>query len=329
MHRRAMKYRRIVLHSLFPVLRQFPADTAARMVSRIGQLEYALVPSLRQRFHQTLNRVAEHLQADWDIDQVGRELAGNQVRWRARDILLDGRGQDAIDRVIHAEGVEHLQKAYDDQRGVILLGNHFGAHLMPAHWAVRKGYPLRLFMERPHHVSRILSSEFDTDGPMGQRDLFISRKADPADSARSVMRAARVLKAGYMIFIAGDVRWTDKHTVAIDFLGRPYRISTTWVALAALSGAAVVPTFCRMNRDGTHDLSFLPPYHVAARAMTQGHAGPLVHRLFAEIERRIKIDPASSNDYFFWSEHDDPAYARNRLSDWPPANLPDEGRYAA
>ncbi len=329
MHRRALKYRRLMLQLLFPVLKQLPADAAARMVSRIGEIEYSLVPTLRHRFQETLNRAADHLDASWDANLVGRQLAGNQVRWRARDLLVDGRSEADFERVVRVDGAEHLQNAHALNKGVILLGNHFGAHLMPAHWAARKGYPLRLFMERPHHVSRILSREFDTVGPLGQKELFISRRSDPADSARSVLRAARVLKSGYVIFIAGDVRWNDKHTASVEFLGRPCRISTTWVTLAALSGAAVVPTFCHMDVNGTHELSFLPAFHVASKAMAQGLAEPLVRNFLAEIERRIKIDPANSNDYLFWSERDDPAYAKQRLTDVPLTAPPQRGRSAA
>src|SRR6266536_3192798 len=51
-------------------------------------------------------------------------------------------------------------------------GHHFGSHMMPAHWLVRAGYPLRLFMERPRHISKFLSREFEADGPMAQKKLF-------------------------------------------------------------------------------------------------------------------------------------------------------------
>jgi KDO2-lipid IV(A) lauroyltransferase len=307
----------VLLQFLFPVLRRLPPEAAARMVSRIGRAEYALVPGLRSKFERAVTRAQSHFQADWEPARVAAELAGNQVRWRTRDLLLDGRPDAEVERLFRVQGEEHLRTAHARKKGVILLGNHFGAHLMPAHWVVRRGYPLRLFMERPHHVSRLLAREFDTEGPLGQKDLFISRGSDPAESARSIFRAARILKAGYLVFIAGDVRWQDKHTVPLEFLGRPCRISTTWVALAALSGAPVVPTFCRMDPDGSHDLAFLPAIQIPPETASDGQSCAWVADFLSEIERRVRIDPANSNEYLFWADRDDPAYAKQRLIDPP------------
>ena len=81
MHRRALKYRRLMLQLLFPVLKQLPADAAARMVSRIGEIEYSLVPTLRHRFQETLNRAADHLDASWDANLVGRQRRMVQPRF--------------------------------------------------------------------------------------------------------------------------------------------------------------------------------------------------------------------------------------------------------
>ena len=317
MHRQALKYRRLLLRSFFPVLRCLPADSAARMVTRIGLTEYSLLPAFRNRLQELVERAALYFEESWDTPKVAAQLAGNQVRWRARDLLLEGRNAEELSRVFQVDGADHLRSAVNQNRGVILLGNHFGAHLMPALWAMQQGYSMRLFMERPHHVSSTLAKEFDTEGPLGQKDLFISRKAGPTESARSILRASRILKSGFTVFIAGDVRWQDKHSVPVNFLGRPCRISTTWLTLAALSGAPVVTTFCRMKEDGGHQLSFLPAFQVPADTIASGGTLPLVQAFLSELETQIRLDPTNSNEYFFWSEKDDPAYARHRLRDEP------------
>ena len=60
-------------------------------------------------------------------------------------------------------------------------------------------------MERPRHISRYMARHFQTDGPLGQDKLFISRQGVPADSASSILRAARAIKAGLLLYLAGDV----------------------------------------------------------------------------------------------------------------------------
>lgn len=327
MHRRGLNVRKGLLRLILPALRKLPPRAATRFVAGIGRTEYALLRGLRIRFDQAVERGQAHFGARWDVPAVGRELAGNQVRWRTRDQLLDGRDDSTVTGLFRVAGREHLDAAMAAKRGVILLGNHFGAHLMPAHWLVRHGYPLRLFMERPHHISKLLSQGFETDGPLGQRKLFISRRADPSESAGAILRAGRVLKAGMGILIASDVRWEGPHTAPARFLGREYQFSATWVALASLTGAPVVPVFCRMAPDGTHELEFLPDFHVPPDAAADGGAGGWVQRALDEIERRVGGDPANSNEYFFWAEPDDPAARLARRT--RPGLAPTAGREGA
>jgi KDO2-lipid IV(A) lauroyltransferase len=312
MRRRGLNIRKAMLRLVLPALRRLPPRAATCMVSGIGKTEYRLFRNLRLRFDTAVERGAGYFGTHWSVPEVGRELAGNHIRWRTRDQLLENLSEEQVASLFRVSGLQNLEQAKAQGRGVILLGNHYGAHLMPAHWAIRHGMPLRFYMERPHHVSRVLSREFDSDGPLGQKNLFISRNADPSESARSIMRAAKVLRAGIIVFLACDVRWVGAQTVAAHFLGREYTFSATWVALASLSGAAVVPVFCHMTPDGTHDLEFLPWFNVHAAAPAEKKAA-LVQEALSHIEQRVCSDPANSNDYLFWAESD-PSEVVARLS---------------
>ena len=184
---------------------------------------------------------------------------------------------------------------------MILLGNHFGAHLLPAHWLYREGYPLRLYMERPRHVSRFMMSHFDDDGPLGQKKLFISRRGDACDAASSILRATRALRSGLIMHLAGDVRWTGPHSAPARFLGTNYTFSTTWLTLAAMTGATVVPVFCGVHPDAGYRLEFTPAFTVPADQARGAAAIPWVQGVLDAIEDRIRLDPVNSNDYFFWN----------------------------
>lgn len=309
MRRRGLNIRKGLLKTIMPALRRMTPRASARFVAGIGHLEYSLVPSLRRRFVGAVERARAHFGAGWDVASASQSLAGNQIRWRIRDQLLDGLGDEAFASLFSVQGREHYEEAASRGRGVILLGNHFGAHLLPAHWLVRQAQPLRLFMERPHHVSRLLAREFETEGPLGQKKLFISRKASTTEAAGSILRAGRILKAGMTILIASDVRWTGQHTAPALFLGQPYTFSATWVVLAALTGSPVVSVFCRMRPDGTHELEFLPAFEVPSDAASSGQASVWVQKAVSEIETRVGQNPENSNEYFFWSSPDDSAIA--------------------
>src|SRR5262245_46199565 len=270
MERRGLNIRKSFLKVVLPVFRALPLPVASRCVSGIGRLEYRLSSSVRRSFDDAVAQGQSILSGRWDLRVVSRELAGNHVLWRTRDMLLDGVPDQRALEMFTVLGRENLDAAAKQGRGMIVLANHFGAHLLPAHWLFREKFPVRFYMERPRHISRYMSRHFQTDGPLGQDKLFISRQGVPADSAGSILRAARAIKSGLLLYLAGDVRWTGKLTEAAKFMGRSMRFSTTWVVLAAMTGAPVVMVFCRMEPDGRYHIDFRPAFHVPKEATERG-----------------------------------------------------------
>ncbi len=302
MERRGLNIRKGFLRLWLPMIRALPLPVASRFVSGIGRMEYRFSHRLRDEFRQAVARGRTLLGCQWDVPEVSRELAGNHVLWRTRDLLLDGVTDDRARAMFAVTGRENLDAAYSEGRGCIVLASHFGAHLLPAHWLFREGFPVRFYMERPRHISRFLSRHFETEGPLGQDKLFISRQGVPADSAGSILRAARTLKAGMLLYLAGDVRWTGQLTEQARFLGRDMRFSTTWVVLAAMTGTPVVMVFCRMQPDGRYHIEFRPAFHVPKDAPEKGETGRWVRHFLELLEDQVRRYPENSNDYFFWGE---------------------------
>jgi len=299
MQRRGLNLRKALLGSFLPAFRLLPLPLASRLISGIGRLEYRVRRSVRVSFQEAVIRGRDQLQGDWDVRQVSRELAGNHILWRARDLLLDGVSDEQALGMFEIQGRKNLDQALAEGRGCIVLANHFGAHLLPAHWLFRERYPVRLYMERPRHISRFMASHFTGDGPIGQDKLFISRRGAPADSAGSILRAAKALRSQCLLYIAGDVRWTGKLTFPMNFLGREFHFSTTWLVLAALAQAPIVMVFCRMAQDGRYEIEFHPPFHVPEDA--PNNPRPWIRRFLDVLEDQIRRYPTNSNEYFFWN----------------------------
>lgn len=289
------------LRVLLPFLRHTPRPASAGVLDAMGWFNYTIVPGNREIYEQRASRAQQELGLAGDARILARRYATGLVEWRTRDRLLDGLSDEqALDR-FSVVGRDHLDDAYSKQRGVILLGNHFGMHLHPSHWLFRERYPLRLFMERPRNVSNYLTDQFATTGALGQEKLFISRRSSPTDAAGSILRAMQILKAGMVLQIAGDVRWEGPHTAPASFLGSTYLFSTTWVTLAAMTGAPVVPVYCRPEGDGRYELDFHPAFKVPANAMKSGRAAEFVQRGLDGVVEQVRRRPDLSNDYFTWT----------------------------
>jgi lauroyl/myristoyl acyltransferase len=300
MWQRWMIVHKVVLQTVLPVLRRLPYRHAISFLGVMGRLDLIVVPNQGRLYEEAVNQAARRMRCEWDARSVSRSLASQTYRWRARDLLLDGRPDTAIEPLFEVTGRDRLDRALARGKGVILLANHFGSHVLMTHWMFRQGYPLRWLGEQPRNVSGYLLRQFATDGPLGQSGLFVSRRADTAEAASTIYHAARILNAGLIVKIACDVRWADAKAVTTTFLGRPESFSTTWVTLAAMTGAEVVPTYCRMDDRGTFHLEFQDPFRVAAEARKGGQALPWVERVLAALEAQVRAFPEQSNDYFFW-----------------------------
>ena len=213
MSKRRLMVGTALVRPILPLLRRMPRAAVTRHVAWIGHAEYALFPPVRAQFKEAAERGNAHFGGRWNPSELARELAGNHISWWLRDRLLDGLPDDSVVAQFTVSGREHLDLARAKGLGVILLGNHFGAHLLPSHWLIRAGFPIRWYTERPRRVSRYLQAQYRTEGPLGQSKLFISRNADRAEAARSILRAVRVLRAGLMLCVTCDTRWTGRQTV--------------------------------------------------------------------------------------------------------------------
>jgi KDO2-lipid IV(A) lauroyltransferase len=304
MGRRWQKLRKGLVRLMLPPLRAWSPRAAARGLAALGKAENRLSPRNRVRHEAAVRHWAAHFGCrNWDVRQLGRELAGNEVRWQSRDLLLDGRDGDALGPLVRVHGREGLDAALAGGRGVVLLANHYGSHLVPSHWLLKQGYGLRLYMERPHHVSRFLARHLaGDDGPLGQARLLISRRSGPAESAGSILRAVKVLRAGMILCLAGDVRWSGPNTAPARFLGREQTFTATWVTLAAMTGAPVVPVFCRMTPDGRYALDFRPPFAVPPDVAARGQVPRFVQACLDDVEAQLRDDPANGNEYVRWLE---------------------------
>jgi KDO2-lipid IV(A) lauroyltransferase len=302
MERRGLNIRKGFLKAFLPIFRALPLPVAARFVSGIGRMEYRISKSLRTNFRNAVSSGRSMLNCDWDVPSVSRELAGNHVLWRTRDLLLDGVPDERAREMFTVAGRENLDAAISRGRGCIVLASHFGAHLLPAHWLFRENLPVRFYMERPRHISRYMARHFKAGGPLGQDKLFISRQGVPADSASSILRGVRAIKAGMLLYLAGDVRWTGQLTETARFLGRNMRFSTTWVTLAAMTEAPVVMVFCRMESDGRYYLEFREAFYIPKDVAARGEVRLWVQHFLDTLEAQVCRYPSNSNEYFFWEE---------------------------
>lgn len=105
-----------------------------------------------------------------------------------------------------------------------------------------------------------------------------------------------------ILMIAGDVRWSGAQNSPAEFLGRRYTFSNTWVKLAAMTGVAIVPVFCRIGDDNIYHLEFQAPYTIPRDETEPEQISARVQHFLRTIEVQVERYPTNSNEYFFWGD---------------------------
>ena len=117
MERRGRNIRKGFLKRILPFIRWLPLTTASGLLSGFGKLEYRLHPHLRNAFLDAVREASEILECDWDVPEISQELAGNQILWRTRDMLLDGVSDKRAEEMLLVSGREHLDAALPGRKG--------------------------------------------------------------------------------------------------------------------------------------------------------------------------------------------------------------------
>jgi lauroyl/myristoyl acyltransferase len=269
----------------------------------LGGLSWALAtawPPRGRELDTALARVRDALgpgaAAGWDERATRTELRANVLRFLARDCPLDGSSDAAFFARFEVTGFEHLGAALRRGRGVVLLGCHLGAHLSAPHWVYRRGLPLRMLIQRPAHVSRLLNARFDeAAGPHPQAGFFLRRRLTPEEASKRVFRTRAALRDGLIVYLKGDVPWVGPNTRPGRFLGQDLSFQSLWAEFAALFRAPVVPVFCTHRPRGRYALTFDPAVTVA-----RGDEAGAVARYLARLETEIAAHPSDAVGHLLW-----------------------------
>lgn len=294
--RHFLSWKPLFYDALLPVLRSLGPAQGDRLLGAVGRSVAAAWPPRRRELGDALRRVLEELGSHADLTSTRQALEENVPRFLARDCPLDGDLDERFFARFDVEGFENLEAARGMGRGVILLGCHLGAHLSAPHWLYRRGVPVRMLIQRPQHVSRLLQERFDVStGPHPQSGFFLRRNLTPDEATKRVFRTRAALRDGLVVYLKGDVPWAGPNTRPGRLLGREQTFQSLWAEFAALFRSPVVPVFCTHRPGGRFVLTFDP-----AMTVVRGGEGEAVSRYLARLEAEIGANPADAVGHILW-----------------------------
>jgi KDO2-lipid IV(A) lauroyltransferase len=230
------------------LLARLPWRPALRVGAGLGGPLRALA---RSRVHVARRNLALCFPdlSDDDRDALLRENFADMGRMFA-EFALSWMAPDRNFRRIphHVEGIEHLQAAQAQGRGVLLVGGHF-SHLELCARLIAQHVPLAgLYRE---HGSPVF------EWAIKQRRL---RYAQAMFGRKELRATVRHLKRGGALWYAPDQDMRGKDSVFAPFFGIPASTITATHHLARLSGAAVI-AFAHRRLPGSdgYEIRLSPP----------------------------------------------------------------------
>jgi lauroyl/myristoyl acyltransferase len=177
-------------------------------------------------------------------------------------------GRRSIPRAGEVRGLEHLQKALAQEKGVILWeSNSFGKRLLAKRILQRNGVSVAQ-VHGQHHLEGFRNSQSwiatHVINPFFENceRRYVGEIIYLSSSEFSINRTlVERLKRNRVLCIAADGRQGHKF-VAVQFLGSYRLFPTGMVSLAKLSGAAILPVFCIQRNGGEATVIIEPPIKI-------------------------------------------------------------------
>lgn len=188
---------------------------------------------------------------------------------------------DELARLMTLEGVEHLDAAVAEERGIILLSAHFTTLEASGRVLARHCPPFDAVYRRNR-------SEFITELLRHGRELSAAGTIEKRD----IRQMVKSLRNARPVWYAPDQSYDRKGAEVIEFFGVPCMHTTATSTLARLGNAIVVPYFPRRNADGSYSLRVLP----ALSDIPSGDPVADTNQYVAVLEEHIRTCP----EQYFW-----------------------------
>jgi len=262
------------------LVRRLPEPVAFALADLGGRAAHRFSAGARQRVAANLRRVTGPADLDGAVAAAFRSYARYWVEaFRAAD--LDAVDLEARTTVV---GFDHLDRALDEGRGVVVLLAHHGSWDVAAQWAETHGYHLAVVAEvvRPR---RLFERFVRLREAVGLEVVPLKRSTAAGTGAALSERLATVLAANHMVGLLSD-RDLSGTAPMVDFFGEPAGIPRGPAVLAARTGAAVIP-ITMLQRPGRR-------WHLEARPrvdIDRMDTDEATARIGAALEDLIRLDP--------------------------------------
>ncbi len=192
-----------------------------------------------------------------------------------------------IKESVKVEGLEYLEAAYNQGKGVIMATGHYGNWELLGATVALHGYPM-LSIARKQNNGYM-------DKLINEYRQMVGQQVAYNRGGRDLISISRMLKEKHLLGILYD-QDTNDGGVEVDLFGKRSFIPAGTAALARIYGSPILPIFMHNNEDGTCTAKIHPPLYTPKTKDKENDFYVVTKQLVTILEHEIINDP----DMWFW-----------------------------
>lgn len=273
---------RMGLKLAWGLFRFLPMGWAIRLGALVGLLGYML----SARYRRVAIRNLRHAFPEWSrarVHATARRTFRNFGVALAEFLKAPSMTRDQLEQRVELIGREHLDAAFREGKGVLLLTGHFGNWELMARYLVLLGYPIAV-------IARPTEDPATTELVTMVRERCGYRVYARGNAARAVLKT---LRANEAVGILPDQNAGD---VFVEFFGQKAGCVAGPAIFHLRTGAPIVPLFNVRLPGDYHRIEILPPMHFEPSGDLQADAQRIMQAWHDLLESYVRRYP----DQWLW-----------------------------
>ena len=198
--------------------------------------------------------------------------------------------KENIKQVVKVDGLEYLEAAYKEDKGVIMATGHYGNWELLGATIALHGYPVLSVARRQNNGYM--------DKFINEYRQMVGQKIAYNRGGKDLLSISRILKEKHILGVVYD-QDTNDGGVEVDLFGKKSYFPLGVSALSRLYGSPILPIFLHNNEDGTCTAKIYPPLYTPKTKNKEDDFYNVTKKLVTILEHEVIRDP----DMWFWA-HD-------------------------
>jgi len=250
-----------------------------------GRLVHYLFPVRRRVVMENLERVFGDTLEPAHRERLAQAFYGHLLKFLGEFLVLPFLSAEKRKSLVRIEGGEHLERALEQEKGVLLLTGHFG------NWEVATVAGIAQFEEfrgRFHFIRRPLKPKWFNELVMRR---FRRAGFGTLEKTGTLDDILDLLERNHIVVSIFDQFTIRKYGIPSEFFGHRAQTFKSLAVLAQFTGAPVIPASSWREPDGTHVLHFDAPVPVVTEGRTRDIVSTNTRRFNQALERIVLRHP--------------------------------------